>query len=88
MDLDGVDVLDQPRQDRRLVARAGADLVDPIGRLGFKHFGHEGDVVRGSDRLALADRDRFVVVRLPLGTWEGGSGGGARSGTRRARAGS
>ena len=88
MDLDGVDVLDQPREDRRLVARAGADLVDAIGRLGVEHLGHEGDVVRRSDRLALADRDRLVVVGLPLGLGREEAGGAARSETRRARAGS
>ena len=67
VDLDRVHLLDQPREDRRLIARTRADLVDPIGRLGVEHLGHEGDVVRGSDRLAFADRDRFVVIGLSLG---------------------
>src|SRR5262249_53711297 len=57
----------QPREDRRLVARAGANLVNAIGWLGVEDLGHEGDVVRRSDRLPFTDRDGFIVVSLAPG---------------------
>src|SRR5262249_27760293 len=71
MDLDRVDFLDQPRKDRRLIARPRADLVDAVGRPGVERLGHEGDIIRRSDRLTLADRDRLVVVGQPVARlWE------------------
>ena len=67
VDLDRVDLLDELTEDRRLVARPGADLVDHVRRLGGEDLGHEGDVVGRGDRLPLADRDRLVVVGHPAG---------------------
>ncbi len=86
VDLDRVDVLDEPREDRRLIARAGADLVDLVGRLGLEDLGHEGHVVRRGDGLPFADVDRLVVVGQALGVGREELGGGGRSGRRRAPA--
>ena len=43
-------------EDRRLVARARADLQDPVARLDLEQLGHAGDHVRLADRLAGIDR--------------------------------
>ena len=39
-------------------------LVNLVGRLGVKDFGHEGDIIGRGDRLAFADRNRLVVIGL------------------------
>ena len=55
----------QPRQNRRLIARSGADLR---GRdrcaSGAKCIRHQGDHVGLRNRLLLADRERPVVIGL------------------------
>ena len=62
-DLDAVDVRDEASQHRRLIAGAGADLEHAIVRLGIEQFGHGGHDVGLRDRLAVADRERSVVMR-------------------------
>ena len=61
-DLDRVDVFDERAEDRRLVAAAGADLEHLVGRLRVELLGHVGDDQGRRDRLALADRQRHVVI--------------------------
>ncbi len=62
-DLDGKDVRCQLRQDRGLVARAGADLEHLRLRRQLQQLGHQRHDVRLRDRLAVADGQRRVVVR-------------------------
>jgi hypothetical protein len=42
-DLDAVDLAHQRREDRRLIAQAGADLQDPVAGLQVEKIGHQGD---------------------------------------------
>src|SRR4029453_7619385 len=52
------------RQDRGLVAAAGPDLEHLLGRASDRdRLGHACDDVRLRDRLAMADRQRGVLVR-------------------------
>jgi hypothetical protein len=52
-------------QDRRLVARTGAELQHHITRLDLEKVGHEGDDQRLRDRLAVADGHRPVGIGFP-----------------------
>ena len=52
----------EPGEDRRLVARAGADLEDPVAGLDLEVLGHLGDHQRLADRLAGLDREGLVAV--------------------------
>ena len=52
----------QPRQDRSLVAEAGADLEHAVCRLRGEEVGHHRHDERLRDRLVEADRQRRVVV--------------------------
>ena len=54
------------RQDRRLVARARAELEDAVAGLRREQLGHPGDDPRLADRLAGVDRDGLVGVRATL----------------------
>ena len=67
VDLDRVDILDELREDRRLIARAGANLVDLVGLFGFENLGHEGHVIGRGHGLPFADIDRLVIVGPALG---------------------
>ena len=61
-DFDGVDALDQRCEQRRGVARAGADLERPIGRLRSQRVEHERDHARLADGLSVADGKRAIFV--------------------------
>ena len=63
MTLDRVDVPRDPREDRRRVARARADLEDGLAAGEAKRLGHHRNDVGLRDRLAGLDRQRTVVVR-------------------------
>ena len=52
------------RQQRRVVARAGADVEDALVAVQLEQLAHAGDDERLRDRLAGADRQRDVVPRL------------------------
>ena len=52
----------QPRQDRRLVAEAGADLEHAVGGQRGQEVGHHRHDERLRDRLVEADRQGRVVV--------------------------
>jgi hypothetical protein len=62
--LDAVDATRQPRQHRRLVARAGADLQHLVARLHLQRLRHQGHHLRLAQRLPEADRQRAVLVGL------------------------
>ena len=62
MALDRVDVGGEPARHRARVARAGADLEDPVARADPRRLEHQRDDVRLRDRLPLLDRQRRVVV--------------------------
>ena len=53
------------REDRRLVARAGADVQHALPPGQRERLADPRDHVRLRDRLPLADRERRVVVRAP-----------------------
>ena len=52
----------EPGEHRRRVARAGADLEHPLGALERQRLADRGDDPGLRDRLAVADRERRVVV--------------------------
>src|SRR5436189_68643 len=56
----------EPRQDRRLIAGSRPDLEDAITGSDREILGHLGDHVRLADRLAGADREGLVRVRVAL----------------------
>ena len=60
--LDGVDLARDPAEDRRGVARAGADLEHAIAGPERERRGHQRDDVRLRDRLPALDRQRRVLV--------------------------
>ncbi len=62
--LDRHDLGGEIGQDRGLVARAGADLEHPRAGLQAQQMGHQRDHQRLRDGLAMADRQRPVVVGL------------------------
>ena len=64
-DLDGVNVGRDFEENSGLVAAAGADLEDFLAGFDLEQFGHQRDDVRLADRLAVADRQRLIVVGLP-----------------------
>ena len=51
-------------QDRRLVARSGAELEHPVARSWREELGHARDDPGLADRLARVDRHGLVGVRL------------------------
>ena len=59
--LDGVDPPGQPGEDRRLVARAGADLEHLAAPGHLERLGHQPDHGRLADGLAAGDRQRRVL---------------------------
>ena len=61
-DLDRVDPGGEAGEDRRVVARAGADLEHPVAGREAELLAHDRDDVGLRDRLALADRQRVVGV--------------------------
>ena len=61
--LDRVHVLDQQGEQRRVVARTGADVQHAIGRSQPEHLEHPRHHQRLGDGLAAADRERHVGVR-------------------------
>ena len=63
-DLDGVNVGRDFEENSGLVAAAGADLEDFLAGFDLEQFGHQRDDVRLADRLAVADRQRLIVVGL------------------------
>src|SRR5437667_249031 len=60
--LDGVDPRREPREDRGLIATAGADLQHGIAAAWSEHCRHQGDDKRLGDGLPVADRQRRVFV--------------------------
>jgi hypothetical protein len=60
--LDGADLGGELRRDRRGIAGARADLQHPIAGADFRRLDHAGDNVGLRDRLALANRQRSVLV--------------------------
>src|SRR5712671_1926367 len=62
--LDADDFPAEPRQDRSLVARAGADFEHPMRSLHVQLFGHVGDHEGLADSLAAGDPERAVPVRI------------------------
>ena len=60
--LDADHLAGEPRQDRRLVARAGADLEHAMLRLHVELLGHVGDDVGLADGLAAGDRQRAIRI--------------------------
>ena len=73
--LDAIDPGRQLRQDRRLIAAAGADFEHPVVRTRRRHVGHDRHDVRLGDRLAMADRLRPVGVgALSVGFGSAGFG--------------
>src|SRR5215472_6125927 len=62
--LDGVDPPRQPREHRRLIAGARADLEHLVARRHIECLGHQSDDLRLADGLALADGQRLVLVGL------------------------
>ena len=61
-DLDRVDILHQAAEHGGLVAAAGADFQDAVGRLRVERFGHERDNERRRDRLLIADRQSHILI--------------------------
>ena len=66
--LDAVDIPDQPGEEGGVVTGAGAGLEHGVVGLELGEVGHERDQQRGREVLAVADRQRVVVVgeRLDL----------------------
>ena len=62
--LDGQHVPAQPRQDRGLVAGAGADLEHLVVLLQLQLLGHVGDHEGLADGLAAGDAERAVAVGM------------------------
>jgi len=60
-DLDAVDVRPEQVEHRRLVARAGADLEDPVPRVDLQRLAHQRDDVRLADGLRLTDGKGLVL---------------------------
>src|SRR6185437_13424378 len=61
--LDGIDLLREPREDRRLVAAAGTHLEHLRPRFLEQELRHVRDDRRARDGLSLADRQGDVLVR-------------------------
>src|SRR5262249_39088650 len=59
-----IDPARQPREHCRLIARAGADLEHLVARRQLECLGHHGDDLRLAYGLALADRQRLVLIGL------------------------
>ena len=86
-DLDRVDLGHDLRQHRGLVAGAGADLEHAAaGRRPASASVIQRDDVGLRDRLAVADRQRAVLVRRGAGPRRVRTGAAARAASRRARA--
>jgi hypothetical protein len=60
--VDGVDPAGQLAQDRRLVARAGADLQHGVARLHVQRLCHEANDRGLADRLSAGNRQRHVLI--------------------------
>ena len=65
-DLDGEHLGAHRGEDRRLVARAGADLEDLLAGFHIHGLGHESDNERLGDGLPVTDGQRMVRVGLAL----------------------
>src|SRR5262249_26083276 len=59
--LDAVDVRPEELQHRRLVARAGADLEDPVAGTDLQRLAHQRHDVRMADGLRLTDGQGLVL---------------------------
>ena len=64
MQLDAPDVRHEPREHRRVVARAGPDVEHALVAAQREQLAHARDHQRLGDRLPRADRQRDVVPRL------------------------
>ena len=62
MALDRVDAVGDPTHHGRGITRARAHLEDTVARLHLGGFDHQRDDIGLRDRLALADRQRPVLV--------------------------
>ena len=62
MAVHGIDAPAQLRQDRRLIARPGADLQHGIAGLGGQSLGHQPDNRGLRDGLAAGDGQRHVLI--------------------------
>ena len=62
--LDRQDLAGKPRQDRGLVAGAGADLEHPVLLLQMQLLGHVGDHEGLADGLPAGDAERAVAVGI------------------------
>ena len=62
MALDGIDLVRQVGEQGRLIARAGANLEHPVGRLHIDGRGHAADKMRARDGDAIADVEKGVIV--------------------------
>src|SRR5712671_7392127 len=62
--LDADDLPAEPRQDRSLVARAGADFEHPMRLLHVQLLGHIGNHEGLADGLAAGDSERAVPVGI------------------------
>jgi hypothetical protein len=60
--LDCVNLPHQFGQDRRLIARPGADFQHAVPGLGIEEIGHQCDQEGLRDRLAFTDRERSVLI--------------------------
>ncbi len=84
--LDGEDLLGDPAEHRRRVARAGSDFQHPFVPLEAQRFGRERDDVGLGDRLILPDGKRRVPVGELRQRGRHERLARARRGRRRARA--
>ncbi len=65
-ELDAVDLIHQLREDRGLIADAGADLQRHVARLQLEQIGHQRYDEGLRDGLAVADRQRRVEIGIGL----------------------